>query len=83
MRTLYQTTFVNRDGVRLMLGANQGRRMFADLDSAEMFLKDLLRNTGEERLSDIYGPQSIGTFRTDAFECYDNGDAVSIYPRRP
>ena len=83
MKIRFNISFINRDGVRIMLGANQGRRMFVDLDGAELFLKDLLRNTGEERLAQIYGPQSIGTFRTDAFECYDHGDAVSIYPRRP
>lgn len=83
MKIRYNISFVNREGVRVMLGPNQGRHMLVTLDEAERFLKDLLLNTGVERLSEIYGPQSTGTFRTDTFECYDNGDAVSIYPRRP
>jgi hypothetical protein len=83
MKIRFNVSHVNPAGLRVMLGPNQGRHMHVDLDGAEMFLKDLLRNTGEERLAEIYGPQSIGTFRADAFECYDSGDAASIYPRRP
>ncbi len=53
--------------------------LFTTIKEAERWLKALYGNTGEERLSRIYGSQSKDTFRVDPIECWDNGDTKGIY----
>lgn len=79
MQTLYQVTYIQKNGLRTILGAAQGRHMHHSKEAGEEFLVALLQNTGEDRLVSVFGEQSRGTFRVDAFECYDHGDPVSIY----
>lgn len=76
--TLFNVSFIDKNGLRTMLGPNQGRYMKATREEAETHLADLMRES-EERLVDICGTQSRGTFRVDAFTCYAHGDAVGIY----
>lgn len=83
MKVLYNLSFVNRSSDRVMVGANQGRYMHESREACEAFLMAFLENNGAERLESIYGAQAMGTFRVDAFECYDHGDALSIYVRTP
>ncbi len=79
MKTLYNISCINSDGLRVLASANQGRYFFATEAEAEEHLAAVLANNSEERLASIYGTQAIGTFRVDAFECYDNGDATGVY----
>jgi len=79
MQTLYQVTYVQKDGLRTLMGAAQGRLMHHSREAAEEFLVALLQNNAEDRLVSVFGEQARGTFRVDAFECYDHGDPVSIY----
>lgn len=82
MKTLYNISFVDRDGLRKLVGPNQGRYFKATREEAAEHLAAFEGPTnGEERLASIFGRQAIGTFRVDAFECYDHGDAVGIYVR--
>lgn len=83
MKTLYQISFIGRNGLRTLMGPAQGRHMHPTRDAAEEFLGSLMTNTGVARLLDIYGEQSRGTFRVDAFQCYDNGDPMGIYVDAP
>jgi len=83
MRTLYQVTYTAKNGLRILLGAAQGRHMHPSREDAEAFLSVLLQNNQEEKLASVFGPQSRGTFRVDSFECYDHGDPVSIYVDEP
>jgi hypothetical protein len=76
---LWQVTYINKTGLRTLLGPAQGRHMFHSREDAEDFLEALANNTGFDRLAQIYGPQCVGTLRVDSFECYDHGDPVSIY----
>lgn len=48
-------------------------------EEAEQHLRDVFQNSGEQRLVDVCGEQSRGTFRVDSFECYDHGDPMNIY----
>lgn len=77
-RTLYNISFIDKNGLRTMLGPNQGRCMYEDRASAEALLKDMML-LSERRLVEICGEQSRGTFRVDAFDCYHHGDAKGIY----
>lgn len=79
MRTLFQITYINKYGLRTLLGAAQGRHMHHGREAAEEFLAALLANNAEARLVEVFGEQSRGTFRVNPFECYDHGDPVSIY----
>lgn len=79
MKTMYQVTCRNRDGLRVMITPNQGRHMHETRAKADDWMESFLENNTTERLSNVYGPRSLGTFRVDAFECYDHGDAVGIY----
>jgi len=76
---LFNITCVAKDGRRTLCGPNQGRYFKATRAGAEQALRDTMANTGEDRLVEIYGKQSRGTFRVDAFDCYDHGDAKGIY----
>ena len=79
MKTLWNVSFVNRDGNRTLFGPSQGRHMKETREEAEVFLRALIENTGEARLIAICGDQAKGTFRVDAFECHEHGDPVGRY----
>ncbi len=82
MRTLYSGSYVDKNGMRRLMAAAQGRFMKPTREKAQEWLDQILRSEGgrgEEGLVDIYGEQSRGTFRVDAFECHDHGDPVGIY----
>lgn len=76
---LYNVTYRQKDGLRVLLGPAQGRRMKLTRAEAEDWLKALLENNSEERLASVYGEQAIGTFRVDPFDCWDHGDPKGIY----
>lgn len=76
---LYNISFMNKNGLRTLVGTNQGRFFKKTREEAESHLHDFLTNNTEERLASIYGAQSVGTFRVDPFDCYDHGDAKGIY----
>jgi hypothetical protein len=77
-KVLFSTTYIDMSGLRVLTHARQGRYMQPTREAAEEALKNLLENNTEQRLADIYGPQSIGTFRVDAFECYEHGDPIHL-----
>lgn len=87
MPVKYNISFMDKNGLRTLCGINQGRFFKDTREAAEQAMRDIMANTGEDRLVEIYGKQAIGTFRVDAFECYDSGDAKGIYvdegPKEP
>lgn len=80
-KVMFNISFIDKCGERILLGPNQGRFFSASPAEKEAWLKACFKNSGEDKLVDICGEQSRGTFRVDAFDCYDHGDAVSRYPR--
>ena len=74
----YNISYIAKDGVRTLMGPAQGRYMKDTREEAKQCLKALMENS-EEKLIEIYGPQSRGTFRVDEFDCWDHGDPKSIY----
>jgi hypothetical protein len=83
MKILYNISFLNRDGLRTLFGSAQGRHMHATRRSAEQLLRDTFKNSGEDRLVEIFGVQARGTFRVDSFQCHDSGDPIGIYVDAP
>jgi len=79
MKIRFALTHVDKHGMRALTYANQGRNFFNTKEAADKRLADTLANNSEERLADVFGPQSIGTFEVRPVECYDNGDAVGVY----
>ena len=75
----FNVSFLNKDGDRVLMPPNQGRHFSDTREDKEAWLKACLENTGEEKLVSIFGEQARGTFRVDAFDCYENGDAKGVY----
>ena len=76
----YNITCINKAGHRVLAApANQGHYFYDTREAAQAWLDACFQNTGEDRLVSIWGEQSRGTFRVDAFDCYENGDAKGIY----
>jgi len=82
MKTQFALTHINQDGMRQLTRPNQGRNHFSKLEDAENYFACLFNNS-QTTLAKVYGKQSLGTFRIDPVECFDNGDAVGIYIRDP
>lgn len=76
---MYAITHINRDGMRTLTYANQGRNHCETRAEAERKLAALVGNTDVARLEQVFGNQALGTFDVRAVECYDHGDAKSIY----
>ena len=82
-RAMWNVTYLNpKTGLRTLMGPAQGRCMYESREAAEKHLQDLL-GASEDRLVDIYGEGTRGTFRVDVFDCYDSGDPKGIYVQIP
>ncbi len=79
MKKMYQITYRTASGLRTMVTANQGRHMHETRGQAEEWMEKFLANNTIEQLVQVFGKQSLGTFRVDSFDCYDHGDAKGIY----
>lgn len=81
MKTIkrWVVTYINSHGLRQLLGPNQGRFFKATKAEADILGSAIVLNNRQNRLSQVYGPQSIGTFESREVECYENGDAIGIY----
>lgn len=79
MKTMYQVTCRKSNGLRGIITAAQGRHMHATKADADNWMESFMASNTTERLAAVYGQQALGTFRVDAFECYDHGDSVGIW----
>lgn len=80
--TRYALTHVNREGMRQLTRANQGRNMFDDEELAKRYREAFLLANTIACLESAYGKQAVGTFEVRPVQCYtsgDAGDAVGIY----
>ena len=75
----YAITHINADGYRILSYAAQGRNMHASRDKASAWLSSMLTNNSQSTLESVHGKQATGTYRVDAFDCYDHGDPKGIY----
>lgn len=72
-------THINRDGIRQLTGANQGHRFSDSKEYAEKMLEDLIESNSDKKVSEVFGSQAVGTFEVREVECYQTGDAKTIY----
>ena len=76
----YVLSRINKDGLRVMVYAQQGRHTYATRDEAQKHLDDFLKNNTQERLIEVFGEQAVGTFEVSAIECYSGHfDPVGCY----
>jgi len=69
-------------GMRQIYGPNQGRCFKDDPEAAQSSLKAIRECSGNrETLDGIYGPGAFDSLAVSPVECYENGDAVSIFPK--
>ena len=80
---LFNVSFIDKNGLRTLVGPAQGRHMLPTREAAEKWLSAFLANNAPERLASIFGDQALGTFRVDPFDCYEHGDPKGIYVREP
>lgn len=71
MNIRYVISHMNRDGMRTLTYAVQGRNTRGSKEEAQTDLTALLSTNTEERLASIFGTQAIGTFEVSAVECWD------------
>lgn len=76
LRTRYAITHVNRDGMRTLTFANQGRHHFDTREEAEYALGEYNR-VGDLRAKVLGG--MADTLAVREVLCYDHGDAIGIY----
>jgi hypothetical protein len=75
----YVITHVDKQGMRTLTLANQGRNHSKGKRIAERKLAAILKGNTEAELAMVYGPQAIGTFRVRKVQCYAHGDAKRVY----
>lgn len=80
MKTLYNISYVDKDGFRRLATPNQSRHFYMLRTAAEIFLAQMLENNSRERLVSIYGDEeAVESLRVDPFTCYEGGDAQGIF----
>lgn len=76
MNTLYAITHVNREGMRQLTFANQGRNHYSTQRAAKKALAEFVQ-VGDLRAK-VLGNMA-DTLEVRPIECYDHGDAKGIY----
>lgn len=79
VRLMFAPTYVNKNGMRTLMQGNQGRNHFETHEAAKEWLDAVMENTPREKVVSIWGKQAIDTFEVRQVECYDHGDARSIW----
>lgn len=69
----YVISHIDKDSMRRMTRAYQGRNTHATKKDAQNYLNKFLEANTPERLIEVFGPQCAGTFEVSAVECYIPG----------
>lgn len=70
MNIRYVISHMDKDGLRAMTDACQGRNTVASIEEARVDLHNFLTNNTPERLVEVFGTQSAGTFEVSAVDCW-------------
>ena len=70
MNIRYVISHMDKDGLRAMTYACQGRNTRGSIKEAQDDLHNFLTNNTPERLVEVFGTQSAGTFEVSAVECW-------------
>lgn len=74
MKTRYVITKVDRDGLRTLATANQGRCHFDTKKAANRHLRAILSNNSTSTLESVFG--DVKKMKVLAAPCYDHGDCM-------
>jgi len=74
MKTLFAITHVNRNGMRTLTFANQGRNHYDNAQTAQQALWDYQADLRAKLLG-----EAADTLEVRPVLCYDNGDAVGVW----
>lgn len=66
--TRYVGTYINKDGMRTLMGASQGRNTFATAQEAQTWVDAVQTNNGAETLQQVWG--SNPRFEVRPCPCY-------------
>lgn len=79
MKTRYAITHINREGLRVLSSANQGRNHFDTEQAAKNHLAAMLKpeTNRPHVLASVFGRHYTETMRVDPVRCYDHGDACA------
>lgn len=83
MNVRYVISHIDKDGLRKMTRAQQGRNTHATPEEATEYLEAFLQSNTKPTLAGVYGSQALGTFKVSAIECWSgHNDPKGIYIRR-
>jgi hypothetical protein len=71
MNIRYVLSHINKDGMRQMTAAIQGRHTFDSMVEAQEHLKGFITNNTPENITQVFGTQALGTFEASAIECFE------------
>jgi len=79
--TRYVVTYVNRDGMRQLAHAQQGRHTYATADEADAWIRAALANNSRETLESVYGGAAgVASLAVRPCACWPGHfDPVGIY----
>lgn len=75
--TRYAITKIDKDGLRSLATANQGRYFHDTPESAETHLRAILSNNSYDTLKSVFG--DVSKMEVRPVDCYETGDAKGIY----
>jgi len=75
----FAITYLAKNKMRKLVHPNQGRYFSDTEEDANKQLETMLRSNTQAQFADVFGEQAVGTFEVRPVECYDSGDAKSIY----
>lgn len=80
----FGVTCIDIDGNRKLAVPAQARHLYDRREDAEEWLRAVLaRPDNLDRLRQIHGPQALGTYRVDPFDCWEHGDPKGIFVHEP
>ena len=83
MKTRYAVTYIDEEyGLRKLARTNWGINHFDTPEGAFSHLKDMKENNSLELLESIYGKPGVESMGVSPIECYDHGDAISIFVKK-
>lgn len=74
MKTRFVITKIDKDGLRVLAVANQGRNHFDTKAEAKAHLKAILSNNSANTLKSVFGDTT--KMKVIAAPCYDHGDCM-------
>ena len=72
--TKFALTFVNKDGLRVLAHANNGRHFWTTKQEGFNWLKLMYKNTSLDTIKQVFGDKP--KFKINQIVCYSSGDST-------